>query len=136
MLFRNPLRVATVAALLALGAAAVPVLAQVSVEQPGINHLYVFKADESELLTYSTVIGSVTAVDVQQMRVAPSTTRIDRIGVACSQIELTAQPGKSPHIVFADIDKDEKELVVDEGEKLYLCGEKLPNHDQMPFPPD
>lgn len=136
MLFRNPLRVATVAALLALGAAAVPVLAQVSVEKAGINHLYVFKADESELITYSPVIGAVTAVDVQQMNVAPSSTRIDRIGVPCSAIELTAQPGKTPHVIFADMDKEEKELVLDEGEKLYLCGEKLPNHDQMPYPPD
>lgn len=137
----NPLKVSIAVALIALSATlAMPrtlFAGNASVSAPGISsHLYVFNSDGQSLATYSTVDGPIIAVDVQNLSVYPHPTLKDKNGAACQAIDVTAMPGMTAHLTWSNAFGDEPFDLVVSDEKFVLCNEQLPNHDQLPYPPD
>src|SRR5262249_5682615 len=107
-----------------------------SLNASDVHHLYVFSKDGSAVETYSTVAGAVTTENVQQMTVAPHPTMRDADGNACALITVVPEQNKTPLLTWTNAFGDDRFELVISDQQFVLCQSRLPNHDQLQWPPD
>jgi hypothetical protein len=105
------------------------------------KHIYVFHPGLKSLVTYSTVHGTVEVYGLQTMSFGQHPTLKDKAGNACYGLDATAWPGDTVVVHWQDDyatgggPGEEHDLVLGDS-SIVICDEQLPNHDQLPYPPD
>ena len=103
---------------------------------PGVVHIYVFSNDEKELQTYAPITGTINIVNADAVHTSLHPTLKDKNGKACTLVTIDPEAGKQTLLSWTGAYGDDPGDLVVEDQHFVLCDQQLPNHDQLPYPPD